>query len=261
MSDLDVALAAARVGGAIISEAFGGSYDAEYKGRHDPVTKVDHASEEAIIELIRTERPDDAIVAEESGGVESSGRHWIIDPLDGTVNFIHGIPQIAVSVGLWEGTTPLSGVVLDPLRDETFTAEAGKGARLNGAEIRVSPTEELDRAVVATGFPYDHADHAPEYAAALGAVLESVNGIRRFGSAALDLAWVAAGRFDAFWELGIAPWDQAAGILLVREAGGRVTDPFGNDSLPGTRLVMATNGTLHDALAARVAPMVPDRLQ
>jgi myo-inositol-1(or 4)-monophosphatase len=261
MSDLDVALAAARVGGAVISEAFGGSYDAEYKGRHDPVTKVDHASEEAIIELIRTERPDDAIVAEESGGVESSGRHWIIDPLDGTVNFIHGIPQIAVSVGLWEGTTPLSGVVLDPLRDETFTAEAGKGARLNGAEIRVSPTEELDRAVVATGFPYDHADHAPEYAAALGAVLESVNGIRRFGSAALDLAWVAAGRFDAFWELGIAPWDQAAGILLVREAGGRVTDPFGNDSLPGTRLVMATNGTLHDALAARVAPMVPDRLQ
>jgi myo-inositol-1(or 4)-monophosphatase len=261
MNDLDLALAAARVGGAIILEAFGGRYDAEYKGRHDPVTKVDHASEEAIIELIRTERPDDAIVAEESGGLESSGRHWIIDPLDGTVNFIHGIPQIAVSVGLWEGTTPLSGVVLDPLRDETFTAETGKGARLNGAEIRVSPTEQLDRAVVATGFPYDHADHAPEYAAALGAVLGSVNGIRRFGSAALDLAWVAAGRFDAFWELGIAPWDQAAGILLVREAGGRVTDPFGNDSLPGTRLVMATNGTLHDALAARVAPMVSDRLR
>jgi myo-inositol-1(or 4)-monophosphatase len=261
MNDLDLALAAARVGGAIISEAFGGSYHAEYKGRHDPVTEVDHASEEAIIELIRTERPDDAIVAEESGGLESSGRYWIIDPLDGTVNFIHGIPQIAVSVGLWEGTTPLSGVVLDPLRDETFTAETGKGARLNGADIRVSPTEELDRAVVATGFPYDHADHAPEYSAALGAVLESVNGIRRFGSAALDLAWVAAGRFDAFWELGVSPWDQAAGILLVREAGGRVTDPFGNDSLPGTRLVMATNGTLHDALAAKVAPMVPDRLR
>jgi myo-inositol-1(or 4)-monophosphatase len=261
MNDLDVALAAARIGGAIISEAFGGRYDAEYKGRHDPVTKVDHASEEAIIELIRTERPDDAIVAEESGGLETPGRHWIIDPLDGTVNFIHGIPQIAVSVGLWEGTTPLSGVVLDPLRDETFTAEAGQGARLNGADIHVSPTDDLDRAVVATGFPYDHADHAPEYAAALGAVLESVNGIRRFGSATLDLAWVAAGRFDAFWELGIAPWDQAAGILLVREAGGRVTDPFGNDSLPGTRLVMATNGTLHDALAAKVAPMVPDRLR
>jgi len=261
MNDLDVALSAARIGGEIIRDGFGRGIEAEYKGRFDPVTKVDHASEDAIVETIRSERPDDDIVAEEGGGLESGGRHWIIDPLDGTVNFVHGIPQIAVSIGLWDDATPILGVVFDPLRDETFTAETGKGARLNGADMNVSATAELERAVVATGFPYDHGDHAAEYAAALGAVLENVNGLRRFGSAALDLAWVAAGRFDAFWELGVAPWDQAAGIVLVREAGGRVTDPFGIDSVPRTRLVMASNGTLHEPLGAIVAPMVPARLQ
>ncbi len=261
MNDLDVAVAAARAGGVIVAEGFGTAYEADYKGRHDPVTKVDHASEEAIIAVITTERPTDAILAEESGGLETPGRHWIIDPLDGTVNFVHAIPQIAVSVALWEGETPLVGVVIDPLRGESFTAEAGGGAYLNGLGIRVSATAELDRAVVATGFPYDHADHADEYAAALGGVLANVNGLRRFGSAALDLCWVAAGRFDAFWELGVAPWDQAAGILVVREAGGRVTDPFGVDSVPSTRLVMATNGALHDDLGAILAPLVPARLR
>lgn len=261
MNDLDVALAAARTGGAIISDGFGRGIEAQYKGRFDPVTKIDHASEEAIIEIIRAERPDDAILAEEGGGLVSSGRHWIVDPLDGTVNFVHGIPQIAVSIGLWEGDTAVLGVIFDPLRDETFTAQTGGGAELNGEPIRVSTTESLERAVVATGFPYDHGDHAAEYAAALGAVLENVNGLRRFGSAALDLAWVAAGRFDAFWELGVAPWDQAAGIVLVREAGGRVTDPFGTDSVPRTRLVLASNGALHERLGAIVAPMVPERLR
>jgi len=261
MNDLDVALAAARTGGDIIKKGFGRGIEAQYKRQFDPVTAVDHASEEAIVDFIRAERPEDAILAEEGGGLTSAGRHWIIDPLDGTVNFVHGIPQIAVSIGLWEGNSPLLGVVLDPLRDETFTAETGGGAQLNGVAMRVSPTEELQRAVVATGFPYDHGDHAAEYAAALGAVLEHVNGLRRFGSAALDLAWVAAGRFDAFWELGLAPWDQAAGIVLVREAGGRVTDPFGVDSVPLTRMVMASNGVLHDPLGAIVAPMVPERLR
>jgi myo-inositol-1(or 4)-monophosphatase len=127
--------------------------------------------------------------------------------------------------------------------------------------MAVSPTDDLGRAVVATGFPYDHGEHAAEYATVLGSVLESVNGIRRFGSAALDLAWVAAGRFDAYWELGVAPWDQASGIILVREAGGRVTDPFGADSKPDTPLVVATNGILHQELTARVEPHLPDRLR
>ncbi len=255
--DLEIAVEAARAGGAIVGDAFGHAIDADYKGRFDPVTKVDHASEQVIVSIIGRARPDDDIVAEEAGGVESSGRHWIIDPLDGTVNFIHGIPQIAVSVALWEGLAPVLGVVYDPLRDEMFTAATGAGAHLNGEQMRVSDTTELERAVVATGFPYDHGDHAEEYAAALAAVLEIVNGIRRFGAAALDLAWVAAGRIDAYWEMGIAPWDQAAGIIAVREAGGRVTDPFGNDSVPWTKLVLASNGALHEALASTVGPLVP----
>lgn len=257
MHDLEIAVEAARAGGAIIGDAFGHDVHADYKGRFDPVTEVDHAAEESIVHIIGRARPDDDIVAEEAGGVESSGRHWIIDPLDATVNFIHGIPQIAVSIALWEGRTPVLGVIYDPLRDELFTAATGGGAHLNGERMRVSGTTELERAVVATGFPYDHGDHAEEYAAALAAVLETVNGIRRFGSAALDLAWVAAGRFDAYWEMAIAPWDQAAGIIAVREAGGRVTDPFGAESVPWTKLVLASNGALHEALASRVAPLVP----
>ena len=257
MNDLDIAIEAARVGGAIVADGFGQAIQADYKGRFDPVTAIDHASEEAIIEIITSERPDDSIVAEEGGGLEAARRHWFIDPLDGTVNFIHGIPQISVSIALWDGSAALAAVVFDPLHEELFTAATGEGAHLNGSPIRVSSTTELERAIVATGFPYDHGDHAAEYAAVLASVLETVNGIRRFGSAALDLAWVAAGRFDAYWELGVAPWDQAAGILLVREAGGRVTDPFGTESVPGTALVLASNAALHEDLAARVAPLIP----
>ncbi|GMQ86568.1 MAG: inositol monophosphatase family protein [Acidimicrobiia bacterium] len=261
MTDLELAVAAARAGAAIVVDGFGRAVETEYKGRFDPVTEIDRASEKAIVDIIRAGRGDDAIVAEEGGGIESGGRHWIIDPLDGTVNFVSTIPHLSVSVALWDGATPLVGVVLDPLRDEEFTAKAGAGAQLNGATIQVSRTDHLERAVVATGFAYDHGDHAAEYTAVLESVLEVVNGIRRFGSAALDLAWVAAGRFDAYWELGVSPWDQAAGILLVREAGGRVTDPFGADSVPGTRLVLASNGVLHQPLADRVAPVVPPRLR
>jgi myo-inositol-1(or 4)-monophosphatase len=257
VDDLEVATAAARAGGAILREAFGRAVDADYKGRFDPVTAVDRAAERAIVQLVAHERPDDAIVAEEAGGDEYAGRHWLIDPLDGTVNFIRGIPQISVSIALWEGVDPLVGVVLDPLRDELFTAAAGQGARLGGSVIAVTGTDTLERAVVATGFPYDHGEHAAEYVTALGAVLAKVNGIRRFGSAALDLAWVAAGRYDAYFELGVAPWDQAAGIVLVREAGGMVTDPFGTPSVPVTSMVLASNSILHQSLADIIAPLVP----
>lgn len=257
MNDLALAIAAAQAGGAILAEAFGRDVDADYKGRFDPVTAVDRTAERAIVRMIAMERPDDAIIAEEGGGDEFAGRHWLIDPLDGTVNFIRGIPQISVSIALWHGADPLVGVVFDPLRQELFTAAAGAGTQLNGSTITVTETETLERAVVATGFPYDHGEHAAAYAAALGAVLEQVNGIRRFGSAALDLAWVAAGRYDAYWELGLAPWDQAAGILLVRESGGVVTDPFGTPSIPVTSMVLASNGALHATLADIIAPLVP----
>lgn len=258
MTDLDIAIAAAREGGAILFEAFGRSIDADYKGRFDPVTEVDRTAERAIVATLASERPDDAIVAEEGGGDDHDGRHWLIDPLDGTVNFIRGIPQISVSIALWDGSEPLIGVVFDPLRDEVFTASAGAGTQLNGVATSVAATDALERAIVATGFPYDHGDHASAYAGALGAVLEHVNGIRRFGSAALDLAWVAAGRYDAYWELGLAPWDQAAGIVLVREAGGTVTDPFGAPSVPETPMVLSSNGILHQSLVDILAPLVPE---
>ena len=222
MDDLEVAVAAARAGGAIVRDGFARSVIPKYKRQFDPVTATDHSSEAAVLSVITERRPDDAILAEESGGIIPDGRLWIVDPLDGTVNFVHGIPQISVSVALWEGDRPLAGVIYDPLRDECFSASADGGAYLNQRPIKVSPVESLERSVAATGFPYDHGDYADEYAQVVGAVLASVNGIRRFGSAALDLAWVAAGRYDAFWERELAAWDIAAGMLLVREAGGMV---------------------------------------
>ena len=261
MEDLDIAVAAARAGGAIVRDGFDQSVTPQYKRRFDPVTETDHSSEAVVLSVIAEHRPDDAILAEESGGTIPDGRLWIVDPLDGTVNFVHGIPQISVSVALWEGDRPLVGVIYDPLRDECFSGADGHGAYLNERPISVSPVESLDRSVVATGFPYDHGDYADEYAQVVGAVLASVNGIRRFGSAALDLAWVAAGRYEAYWELGLAPWDQAAGILIVREAGGRVTDLFDTDSVPTTPLVLATNSLVHDALQGIIEPLLPDRLR
>ncbi len=261
MDDLQLAIDAARAGGAILRESFDRGVTAQYKRRFDPVTEIDHASEAAVLSIISEHRPDDAILAEESGGTIPRGRLWIVDPLDGTVNFVHGIPQISVSVGLWEGDQPLTGVIYDPLRDECFSAVAGQGAHLNGRPIRVSETDDLDRSVTATGFPYAHGDYAPEYATVLGSVLASVNGIRRFGSAALDLAWVAAGRYEAYWELGLAPWGQAAGILIVREAGGRVTDFRGIDSVPVTPMVLSSNGLIHDVLRKILESALPERLR
>lgn len=248
---------AARAGGAIVAKHFGAPLDPEYKSKFDPVTAVDRAAEAAVLSILRQHRPADAIMAEESGGTVAEDRHWIVDPLDGTVNFIHGIPQVSVSVALYEGTKGLVGVVYDPLRDELFSAAYSEGARLNGHVISVSSTPELGRAVVATGFPYDHDEKAEELAIVVREVLKSVNGLRRFGSAALDLAWVAAGRFDAYWELGIAPWDGAAGEILVREAGGIVTDPLGRDSTPMMGLVVATNGHLHDELRTIIESWMP----
>ncbi len=257
MDDLHVAITAAKVGGKIVAEHFGLSPDPEYKGKFDPVTAVDRAAETAVLEVIDEHSPSDEVMAEESGGTVHAGRHWIVDPLDGTVNFVHGIPQVSVSVALYEGTKGLVGVVYDPLRDELFSAADGEGARLNGHVISVSETRELERAVVATGFPYDHDERADELAIVVREVLRHVNGIRRFGSAALDLAWVAAGRFDAYWELGIAPWDGAAGEIIVREAGGTVTDPLGRDSTPMMGQVVASNGHLHGELRTIIESWMP----
>jgi myo-inositol-1(or 4)-monophosphatase len=260
MDDLHLAIDAAHAGGDIIRRFFGSAADPSYKGKFDPVTAVDRASEEVIVDLIRTQHPGDVFLAEESGGDTSDGRHWIIDPLDGTVNFVHGIPHIAVSIALYDGPQAVLGVVYDPMRDEMFTAVEGEGARLNGHLLAVSGESTLERSVVATGFPYDHDQHADELSVVVREVLRRVNGIRRFGSAALDLAWVAAGRYEGYWELGIAPWDGAAGLLLVREAGGRVTDPYDRPSTPFMGLVIATNGHIHEDLRTIVESWMPMRL-
>jgi myo-inositol-1(or 4)-monophosphatase len=190
----------------------------------DPVSDADREAERVIRELLAAKRPADALVAEEgSHSAGDSGRRWVVDPLDGTVNFLYGIPQWAVSIALEDAGGALVAVVHDPVRGETFAARRGDGAELNGAPIQVSGREQLERALVATGFSYQEARRA-EQAELARRVLTHVRDIRRAGAAALDLAWLAAGRFDGYYEHGLAPWDWAAGRLLVTEAGGAVAE-------------------------------------
>ena len=256
--DLDVAVRAARAGTRAIRPWLGRLQGAEFKGEVDPVTAADRQSETVIIATIKAARPDDAILAEESGG-DPLGRErvWIIDPLDGTVNFLHGVPHVSVSVALYERGLPRVGAVVDVFRDEIFTAAAGAGAHRNGAAIAVSNQGDLGAALVATGFPYDRRRHAAAYAQIVGEMLTHVQGVRRMGTASLDLAWVACGRYDAFWELKLAPWDVAAGILLVLEAGGHVTDLAGRPARPGDQAVVASNAALGAAFLSRVAAAIP----
>jgi len=260
MDDLHVAMSAARAGAEIVKKHFGTATETRYKSKFDPVTAVDQAAEAAILDVLHSARPDDEVIAEESGGSVHPGRHWIVDPLDGTVNFVHSIPHVSVSVALHDGEHGLVGVVYDPLREEIFTATRGGGARLNGRVISASDTTELEKAIVATGFPYNHDEYADSLAVVLREVLVRVNGIRRYGSAALDLAWVAAGRFDAYWEFGLKPWDVAAGMIIVREAGGTVTDPYGRPSTPMMGLVVSSNGKIHDPLRRIVETWMPSHL-
>lgn len=262
-SDLDLAIRAATAGGEVVEAGFGRASRFRFKGDANPVTEVDEEAERAVLDILRQERPQDQILAEEAGGsaVDAPGRLWVIDPLDGTVNFIHGLPHVAVSVALWEGGLPRVGVILDPLRHEVFSAARGEGAQLDGVALEVSGESRMDRSLVVTGFPYDRRAHAAAYAHTLGAVLAQVQGVRRLGSAALDLAWVAAGRFGGYWEYGLKPWDSAAGALLVTEAGGVVTgldgEAFRLDS-PG---VVAAAPGLHRALLTVVAANLPGHLR
>ena len=255
--DLDLAISAARRGSEAVQSWIGHLQGADFKGEVDPVTEADRESEALIIAAISAACPDDSILAEESGGDPiGGGRTWIIDPLDGTVNFLHGVPHVGVSVALYELGLPRVGVVVDVFRDEIFTAAAGAGARCNGQPIAVSDQTDLGAALVATGFPYDRWDLAASYAGILGEMLSQVQGIRRMGTASLDLAWVAGGRYDGFWELKLAPWDVAAGILLIREAGGQTTDLAGQPARPGDPAVVASNQALGNTFRERVAAAV-----
>lgn len=259
VDDLDLAREAASAAGAVIRRWFRRVERADFKGRVDPVTAADREAEAAITGLLERERPDDGILGEEGSDSRSgSGRRWVVDPLDGTVNFLHGIPHVAVSIGLEDGDGPLVGVVLDVFRDEEFTAVRGGGARLDGEPIRVSGRDEMHTGMFTTGFAYDRQEHGPAYAAVLGRVLTRARGVRRLGTAAIDLAWVACGRTDGHWEFSLKPWDVVAGMLLVSEAGGTLSDSYGGPARPED--ILATNGHLHEELRALVAAHRPPHL-
>jgi myo-inositol-1(or 4)-monophosphatase len=236
--------------------------DIRWKGLTDPVTEVDKASEEAIIRGIRRNFPGHSILAEESGshGLPDAEFLWIIDPLDGTVNYSHGIPQFCVSIGVYERGKPLIGVVHAPALGETFVAEKGKGAFLNGRRIRVSRHGVPHQALLSSGFAYG-ARVSGENVREWSECLVRFQAIRRMGAAALDLCWVAAGRFDAFWEYGLKPWDVAAAGLMVSEAGGRVSNLAGRPYDMFKPGIVASNKKLHKPLVSAIQRALKRRLQ
>lgn len=244
---LDIAVEAARAAGVIQRDRYRSSFGVRNKGAVDLVTEVDLACEEVIREVLSRRAPGTAVLGEE-GGLSGHGENrWVVDPLDGTTNYAHGYPIFCVSVAWEEGGAVRCGAVYDPLREELFTAETGRGATCNGAPVRVSAVTALDRSVLATGFPYDRLTRPRNYAE-FQALTQATQGVRRSGSAALDLAYVACGRLDGFWEPGLKPWDLAAGCLLVLEAGGRVTGYGGEAFRTSETDVVASNGHLHAAI-------------
>ena len=225
----------------------------EYKGRFDTVTAADRASERFVVERIRSRFPSHSIVAEEGGGFDGGGEFtWYVDPLDGTTNFSHGLPRFCVSVGLWSGGQGLVGVVHDPLRDDLFAAERGSGAYLNQRRIRVSEVERIEQGLFATGFPSSIRDTNPNLHY-FHQVARATHGVRRTGSAALDLCSVAQGHFEGFWEIGLKAWDVGAGLVILGEAGGQCCDFEGGPYLPGRGPMVATNGRVTPELLALFA--------
>lgn len=250
---LNFAIETARLAGSLLLEKFGRKLNVSLKGDINLVTEADLASEKLIIERIKSHYPQHSILAEESGEAVIIGGankwKWIVDPLDGTTNFAHGYPCFCVTLALENEGEIIIGVTYDPTRNEMFSAEKGQGASLNNKPIRVSATQRLADSLIVTGFPYDFKQRE-DFARHLTSFLLQSRGVRRDGSAAIDMAYVACGRFDGFWEEGLNPWDVAAGLLLIQEAGGRVSyyddSPFSIYQPP----ICASNGTIHDEMIA-----------
>jgi myo-inositol-1(or 4)-monophosphatase len=248
---LNIAVRAARRAGSIINRAALGGEALEVKSKraNDFVTQVDRAAEEAIMDVVKKAYPEHGFLAEESGstGADTEFR-WIIDPLDGTTNFIHGFPQYCVSIAVEQRGALTHAVVYDPVKNELFTASKGRGAFLNDRRIRVSKCSRLQEALIGTGFPFKEVTRLDVYTKQLKSLMRTASGVRRAGAAALDLAYVACGRLDGFWELGLSPWDMAAGVLLIQEAGGLAGDLSGNAGFMESGDIATATPKLYPAL-------------
>lgn len=260
---LNIAVRAARQAGSLIMRSLQHVEHLEIttKGLNDFVTDVDRLAEQEIINTIKKSYPDHAIMAEESGQTGQNDVVWVIDPLDGTTNYLHSFPHYCVSIAVMVKGRIEHAVIFDPLRDELFTASRGEGAKLNDRRLRVSKRKDLTGALIATGFPFKYPQHLDAYMHMFAAVLPKVTDIRRAGSAALDLAYVAAGRVDGYWEIGLQNWDFAAGKLLVEEAGGAVTNFTGDDEVFDKGHIIAGNISLHAHLQKSIAPFAVGALK
>jgi len=259
---LNIAVRAARSAGNVISRSMArlDSISVQVKERNDFVTEVDRDAENVIIGILRKAYPDHAILAEESGQTSGDDFQWIIDPLDGTTNFLHGFPQFAVSIALRHKGRLEQAVVYDPLSQELFTATRGDGAMLNDRRIRVSNRAGLEGALLGTGFPFKAQHHLDTYLDMFRALFPQTAGIRRAGAAALDLAYVAAGRLDGFWEIGLSTWDMAAGVLLIQEAGGLSSDFSGGHNHLESGNLVAGNPKVFAEILKTIRPHVTPEL-
>lgn len=260
---MNIAVRAARRAGEVIIRSLNRleSLEVTSKGRNDYVSEVDQTAEREIIALIRKSYPDHAFLGEESGAIGDGPVVWVIDPLDGTTNFLHGFPTFSVSIACRIRGKLEEAVVFDPMRQEMFTASRGRGAHLENRRIRVSKQRTLEGALIGTGFPYRaNTRYLDDYLAMLKVVMQTAAGVRRPGSAALDLAYVAAGRVDGFWEIGLGEWDTAAGTLLIEEAGGRIGTLTGGEYRQGGN-VIAGNPKVYAELVTALAPHVPESLR
>ncbi len=260
---LNIAIRAARSAGDYISRQVNNipNLEIESKDSNDFVTEVDRQAEVRIIETLLKAYPDHSILAEESGQQGDSEYQWIIDPLDGTTNFLHGFPHFAVSIALKHKGRLDQAVIYDPMKQELFTASKGDGATLNNRRIRVTKPVSIEGALLGTGFPFRNKQHFPVFQSIFADFFTQASDVRRAGSAALDLAYVAAGRLDAFWEMGLQPWDMAAGALLIREAGGLIGDFSGNDQYLETGNIVAGNPKIFADLTRKLQPHLTPELK